>query len=190
MTIVCEILPGGRSVRLIKDLIVRDDDGTTIRVPAGFVSDFASVPRIFWRVAPPWGPYSEAAVVHDWLYRTGYPRAEADATFRRLMARAGVRFPLRWAMWVAVRAFGWMHWRRVGVAVAAVLCLSSARDYISASELAPAFPGRGQACRGFDGAPNRAKNSERSPTRRNFFLAGGGVSRRALILLEIGVKKN
>jgi len=126
MTIVCEILPGGRSVRLIKDLIVRDDDGTTIRVPAGFVSDFASVPRIFWRVAPPWGPYSEAAVVHDWLYRTGYPRAEADATFRRLMARAGVRFPLRWAMWVAVRAFGWMHWRRVGVAVAAVLCLSSA----------------------------------------------------------------
>ena len=42
--------------------------GTEIVVPEGFVTDFASVPRVFWDIAPPWGWYAAAAVVHDYLY--------------------------------------------------------------------------------------------------------------------------
>ena len=41
--------------------------GESIEVPAGFVSDLASVPRIFWPFLPPDGDYSQAAVLHDWL---------------------------------------------------------------------------------------------------------------------------
>ncbi len=115
MTIVCEILPGGRSVRLIKDLIVRDDDGTTIRVPAGFVSDFASVPRFFWRVLPPWGRYSPAAVIHDHLYSTGkVSRADADRAFLTLMQRLGVPAWKRTVMYWAVRLFGGPAYTRGG----------------------------------------------------------------------------
>lgn len=36
-------------------------------IPAGFRTNFADVPRIFWAIIPPCGRYSKATVVHDWL---------------------------------------------------------------------------------------------------------------------------
>lgn len=39
----------------------------TITVPAGYRTDFASVPKFFHRVINPIGRYGKAAVVHDWL---------------------------------------------------------------------------------------------------------------------------
>jgi len=36
-----------------------------ITIPAGFSTDLASVPRIFWWFLPPTGAYEKAAVVHD-----------------------------------------------------------------------------------------------------------------------------
>ena len=39
----------------------------TIHVPAGMITDFASVPRPLWNILPPTGGYGEAAVVHDHL---------------------------------------------------------------------------------------------------------------------------
>lgn len=41
--------------------------GRLVEVPAGFVTDGASVPRAFWALLPVWGRYSRAAVVHDYL---------------------------------------------------------------------------------------------------------------------------
>ena len=37
-------------------------------IPKGFITDGASVPKIFWNILSPWGIYSPAAVAHDWLY--------------------------------------------------------------------------------------------------------------------------
>ena len=78
----------------------------TIKIPAGFVTDFASVPRALQWYAPPKHPdYRIAAIVHDYLYRFGVvDRFVADAIFRDLIAR---RRPVRrWLMWTAVRAGG------------------------------------------------------------------------------------
>lgn len=36
-----------------------------LRVPSGFVTNFASIPRIFWRIFPPVDIYDAAAVIHD-----------------------------------------------------------------------------------------------------------------------------
>lgn len=36
-------------------------------VPRGFVTDLASVPRLFWMALPPCGNYTPAAVVHDYI---------------------------------------------------------------------------------------------------------------------------
>ncbi|MFJ7316815.1 DUF1353 domain-containing protein, partial [Pseudomonas sp. NPDC098747] len=36
-----------------------------VHVPAGYLTDGASVPRLFWSLIPPWGAYGQAAVVHD-----------------------------------------------------------------------------------------------------------------------------
>ena len=40
-------------------------DSRWVYVPAGYLTDGASVPRALWSLIPPWGPYGQAAVVHD-----------------------------------------------------------------------------------------------------------------------------
>lgn len=83
-------------------------------IPSGFKTDFASVPRAFWSLLPPWGRYKKAAVVHDWLY-AGHgvaSRREADAIFIRMMRELGVSLWRRWTMWAAVRLFGWAAWTK------------------------------------------------------------------------------
>lgn len=86
---------------------------TTIIVPEGTVTDFASVPRIplaYWLFA---GVGQAAAAVHDWMYRvdTNVPRDVADNIFLEAMEACGVpawrRHPIYWA----VRAFGGSRYR-------------------------------------------------------------------------------
>jgi hypothetical protein len=82
---------------------------TVILVPAGFTTDFASIPRLFWRVLPPTGKYGKAAVIHDYIYRTpgvNLTRAQADGIFRDAMADLGVGAFTRTLMFRGVRAFG------------------------------------------------------------------------------------
>ena len=47
------------------------DSNIRIKVPEGFVTDGASVPKLLSNIFPPTGEYLPAAVVHDLLYRTG-----------------------------------------------------------------------------------------------------------------------
>ena len=100
--------------------------GEVISVPAGFVTDFASVPRGFWNLEPPMGDAAKAAVVHDFLYQTQgtgrwfgrrqitrpkpYSRAEADGVFREALGVLGVPAWKRFILWAAVRAGGAGGW--------------------------------------------------------------------------------
>lgn len=82
-------------------------------VPAGFVTDLASVPRLpfaFWFT----GDTAHApTVVHDFLYGTRMvPRAVADAIFAEAMVDIGEPAWRRGLMWAAVRLFGWRAWAR------------------------------------------------------------------------------
>jgi hypothetical protein len=99
--------------RLTDDLRYKSIVGhATFTVPAGFVTDFASVPRtIPIAYALCGGCAEEASVVHDFLYTT-HPvdRATADAVFREAMAVTGVPAWRRWLMWSGVRVFGSAHW--------------------------------------------------------------------------------
>lgn len=82
---------------------------TLVSVPAGTETDFASVPRIFWNILPPYGAYGKAAVLHDYVYRTPtcpFTRAEADALFRDAMKDLGVSAVVRNVMYRGVRLFG------------------------------------------------------------------------------------
>lgn len=83
-----------------------------IIVPAGFVTDLASIPRLFWNILPPFGKYTEAAVVHDWVYRQHlFPRATCDAILLEAMQLCGVNWISRQLIYRNVRAFGWAAWR-------------------------------------------------------------------------------
>jgi hypothetical protein len=58
----------------------------TVTVPTGFVTDFASIPRVFWSILRPDGEYAYAAVVHDYLYWTQTrAREEADDILKMAM---------------------------------------------------------------------------------------------------------
>jgi len=82
-----------------------------ITVPAGFVTDLASIPRLFWNILPPFGKYTEAAVVHDWVYRNHlFPRAICDAILLEAMQLCGVNWISRQIIYRNVRAFGWAAW--------------------------------------------------------------------------------
>lgn len=112
-------LLAGRRGALLESFIVatggRGRRGRILGVPRGFVTDFASVPRLLWTLLPPWGRYTAAAVVHDWLYFAQVTtRAEADWVFLELMRRGGVAWCVRWAMYSGVRAGGWVAWGRHG----------------------------------------------------------------------------
>jgi hypothetical protein len=85
----------------------------TITVPAKFVTDLASVPRLLWVVIPPMGRYDAAAIIHDWLYQRGtVTRAEADNVFNEAMEVCRVRKSLRLTIWSGVRTGGWVPWGR------------------------------------------------------------------------------
>ena len=102
-----------RRWRLNNDVTVCLENGRCFRIPRGFITDFASVPRILWWLFPPMGRYGKAALVHDYLYYTKeVSRAEADRIFLEAMLMMGVGKLTAYTMYLAVRAFGWLRWRR------------------------------------------------------------------------------
>lgn len=91
---------------LTRDLIYKTDQ-IEYRVPAGYVTDFASVPRATAWLYPRTGLYSKSAVLHDWLITDMIPEGVdstlVDDVFREVMKVSGVTFPRRWIMWAGVR---------------------------------------------------------------------------------------
>ena len=90
--------------------IVHDGDEYKIVVPAGFISDFASVPRPLWSLIPPTGRYLWAAVVHDYFYflgkASGRTRKESDQLFYRMILHAGSKKRTARVMYAGVRVGG------------------------------------------------------------------------------------
>ncbi len=90
-----------------------------IRVPKGFITDFASTPNFLWNWLPYWGKYGKAAIVHDWLYKKkeiqGKPvtRCLADKIFKEAMIVGGTPSWKAQLMYLAVHWFGWLAWKEV-----------------------------------------------------------------------------
>lgn len=80
-------------------------------VPTGFITDFASVPRLPLAYLLAGGKANAAAVIHDWLYSTHkVDRKTADAVFREAIVAEGYSRFTAWLMWSGVRLGGWAAW--------------------------------------------------------------------------------
>lgn len=86
--------------------------GRVIEVPAGFITDGASIPRILWALLPTWGRYSRAAVIHDYLgtrltegrpHAYGQTQKVADEVFLEAMEVCGVSVSVRFTLYLSVR---------------------------------------------------------------------------------------
>lgn len=77
---------------LLEDFTVRLSDSEEETVPAGFISDFASInKRLRWFISPTESGIRRAALIHDWFYAThrGKSRKEIDALFEKIMREDG-----------------------------------------------------------------------------------------------------
>jgi hypothetical protein len=107
-----------RILRLTATFRYRSSVGT-IRIPKGFHTDGASVPRIFWSLLDPWSNFFSSAIVHDFLYSKDsdffFPltdRKEADRIFLEAMYNAGVSWLTRHTVHSAVRLGGWASYKK------------------------------------------------------------------------------
>ena len=67
-------------------------NGKVINVPKGFITDLATIPRIFWSFDSPFnGKYMSSAILHDYLYACSptYTRREADRILYSAMLSEG-----------------------------------------------------------------------------------------------------
>jgi len=106
------VLPDGKTWKLVNDLEYETGYGA-IKIPAGFETDFASIPRFFRVIASPaTGKHRMAAILHDSLYTDRiFSRGLCDWYFRDAMIRDGVPRWLAWIMWAAVRVGGGGHFK-------------------------------------------------------------------------------
>lgn len=123
----------GRKWRVKSDFsyaVGAPDGATVIHIGKGFVTDFASVPRLLWPILPPTGRYGKAVLLHDCCYQTGkigdliISRKYADdvlAESARVLAAQqmltyGARHTEFWdwcartVLYVGVRIGGWRAW--------------------------------------------------------------------------------
>jgi hypothetical protein len=93
---------------------------TYINVPKFFITDFASIPSIFFFL-PKWSRFNKAPVLHDYLYKTRIlrekpiTRKQADDIFLEAMLidlrnhRTGKL--IAYIEYFAVRAFAFLAWK-------------------------------------------------------------------------------
>ena len=90
--------------------LIGDWEYNGIRVPAGFITDGASVPRILYWLFEPTGVLFLPAIVHDYFYATQQiSRAEADKIFRENVIRES-NIVAGYLAWIGIRLFGWIPW--------------------------------------------------------------------------------
>lgn len=83
------------------------DNRNFIEVPEGFITDLASVPRIFWPIFPPNGNYAKAAIIHDYLYVNAINSKQyADNIFYEAMGVLNVPYIRKILIYYAVKLFG------------------------------------------------------------------------------------
>lgn len=122
--LVVEVMPGGKTFRLHHSFTYRwKRIGVEITAPVGFVTDFASIPRLFRMVIPKLGRYNKAAVLHDAIYQNAsnqfyatyeyrFTRKQADLCFLDAMYDLGVAKWKRTLMYWSVRIGAGMAWRK------------------------------------------------------------------------------
>lgn len=107
----------GRGVhqwRVARDLVCDTPFGRIV-VPEGFITDGASVPRIFQNIFPPLdGDYDAAAVLHDYVYQhavaLGRTKADADNLLKAGMEAMHTAAWKRFLIYQGVHRGGQLAW--------------------------------------------------------------------------------
>lgn len=102
----------GDGWKVLEPFSARIDGTQLVEVPAGFETDFASVPRLPLAYLTAGNTAHRAAVLHDYLYSTQAERSFADSVFVAAMEAEGIPWWRRKLMYGAVRIFGGAHYAK------------------------------------------------------------------------------
>lgn len=113
---------GGQAAlyQLLEDFAYHSDRFGLITVPAGLITDFASIPRaVKWYIDDDDPVILFPSVVHDYLYGLKgdlgngviFSRAQADDVLREAMLLCGARGAQAAVVYGAVRLGGGGHWK-------------------------------------------------------------------------------
>lgn len=90
----------------------RDQDLPQVKVPKGFVTDLASIPRMFWSLLRPDGEYTYPAIIHDYLYWTqNISKEKSDLIFRLAMEDFNINSATSLIIYNAVSSGGSSAWK-------------------------------------------------------------------------------
>ena len=122
-----------RRWELLEDYILDVPGLGWILVPAGFIFDGASIPRLLWSFLSPTGLLFIPGLFHDFGYKKnrlifidgvekrysgrGYKREFWDDLFLTIANHVNGMAPINRVAWAAVRAgglFAWLEYRRAG----------------------------------------------------------------------------
>ncbi len=101
--------------KTLAELSYTTNKGIIHIVPINFITDGASIPKLFWSIigSPFTGLYKKPSLIHDELYSSQkFKRKYADRVFYDGMKDKGVSFWKRKVMYFAVRSCGWKPWNR------------------------------------------------------------------------------
>ena len=100
----------GLIAQTTEPIIYTTKSGEMISAPAGFNTNFASVPRICYVLLTPMGKHTQASILHDYLYSRAcvydLSRKQADIIFYEAMRDSLVNPITAKLMYYAVRIFG------------------------------------------------------------------------------------
>ena len=87
-------------------------NGKVLRIKDKYIFDGASIPRVLWSLIG--SPFEFSySICHDILYQAELmTRAEADWEFILILKLKGVGWVKRNAMWLGLRAGGWVTWNK------------------------------------------------------------------------------
>ena len=126
---IIELQPmkNGTTFKMLKKYIAKieyDDKKGIVEIEEGFLTDFASIPKSLYSiVGSPVGLYTEAAIIHDYLYYkhdimlddftiVTLNRKQIDLVFYNKMLESQVGKLKARTMWLAVRTFGWKFYKK------------------------------------------------------------------------------
>ena len=101
---------------VLTPLVYEWTDGTIFQVPKGYKTNFASIPKILRCFIEPTGKWTNASVLHDFLYDNGFKmgisRKKADKIFYDAMRDSFVNIITADIMWFCVRIFAFNHYKK------------------------------------------------------------------------------
>jgi hypothetical protein len=99
----------------LQDNFSYEDDYIQITVKSDFITDGASIPKLFWSVVgnPLSNDLLKPAIIHDGLYTLmQLKRLECDKLLREMLLFNGTSKLKAYFIYFSVRLFGGAHWKK------------------------------------------------------------------------------